>query len=292
MSLVKITQTVGRTVLKSKKNSPHIFFAAGVVGAVGATVLACRATLQVSETLDTIKSDMEALTKAKEFADDPNNGDYTEIDFKRDTLFVYTRSTYDIVKLYAPAVIVGGVAIALLTGSHIQLSRRNASLMAAYGAVQAAYESYRERVRAEIGEEKELDIYRGVYDEKHEVDGKIKALKVYDPNKLSEYARIFDEYSTCWEKDAEVNRLYVQCQQKFANDKLIARGHLFLNEVYDMLGLERSRAGAVVGWVIGPDGDNFVDFGMFEAHNSRFINNLERSIILDFNVDGVILDKI
>lgn len=109
---------------------------------------------------------------------------------------------------------------------------------------------------------------------------------------MSPYARFFDEASANWVKDPEINHIFVQCQQNFANNLLIARGHLFLNEVYDMLGIDRSSAGQVVGWVISGDGDNFVDFGMFEAHSARFVNGYERSILLDFNVDGVVVDKI
>jgi hypothetical protein len=95
-----------------------------------------------------------------------------------------------------------------------------------------------------------------------------------------------------WQKNSEHNKLFLKCQQSYANDMLQARGHVFLNEVYSWLGLEHSKAGAVVGWVINSDGDNFVDFGIFDPGNSRFVNGQERSILLDFNVDGVIYDKI
>jgi hypothetical protein len=89
-----------------------------------------------------------------------------------------------------------------------------------------------------------------------------------------------------------MNRLFVTCQQNYLNHVLQVRGHVFLNEAYDALGLERSTAGAVVGWVMGDNGDNYIDFGIFEAQNARFVNGSERSILLDFNVDGVIYDKI
>jgi hypothetical protein len=287
-----LTQGIGRSILQTKANSPHIFFAAGVVGVVATTVLACKATLKVSDTLDTIKKDMEALGEAKTRLD---NGDlkdeYTEVDFKKDVVFVYTRSGWELTKLYGPAIIVGTLSIAALTGSHVQLTRRNTALMAAYAIVQKAYEEYRERVREAVGEEKERDLYRGIQIEELE-DGQKALVHVGDTNKLSPYSKIFDEYSPSWQKDPELNRLFVQCQQNYANNLLQSRGHLFLNEVYDMLGIDRTRAGQVVGWVIGPDGDNYVDFGIFDCDSSRFVNGWERSLVLDFNVDGVIYDKI
>jgi hypothetical protein len=67
---------------------------------------------------------------------------------------------------------------------------------------------------------------------------------------------------------------------------------VFLNEVYDMLGAKRTRAGAVMGWFYDKEGkysDNYIDFGIFDIHNEKacdFVNGIEKSIILDFNVDG------
>lgn len=272
---VAISQAVGRKILELKKESPHIFFVGGIIGTVASTVLACRATLKLSEKLDVIQSDLNAAKELKD--EDP-----------KDSVYIYARAGLEITKLYAPAIIVGAASIAALTGSHIQLTRRNAALMAAYGVLQQAFDDYRERVREELGEDKELEVYRAIRDEKV---GK-EVIKVVDPNKWSAYARFFDEGSPFWRKDPELNFLFVRCQQQYANDLLRARGHVFLNEVYDALGIDRCKAGAVVGWVIGASGDNYVSFNIYEAYQAQFVNGWERSILLDFNVDGVIYDKI
>jgi hypothetical protein len=294
MSLpVVVTQTFGRSLLKIKKDSPHIFFVAGVIGVVTSTVLACRATLKVSEVLDEIQDDLSQVKGAKQnIVHSAEVEEYTDLEYKKDLTYIYVKSGMKLTRLYGPAVVVGVVSIGALTGSHVQLTKRNTALMAAYAAVQKAYDEYRERVREQFGEERELDIYHSAKTNVIDIDGKKEEVKVVDPNTYSPYAKFFDEYSVNWEKDPELNRLFVQCQQNYANDLLHARGHIFLNEVYDMLGVERSQAGAVVGWVIGKDGDNFIDFGIFEAFNTSFVNGWERSILLDFNVDGVIYDKI
>jgi hypothetical protein len=278
-----ISKPVFRTGLVLRKQSPHICFAAGLGGMVASTVLACRSTLHLSDTLDEIQGDIRE-------AKDVGQANYPNEEAGKDLAYVYIRSGLRLGKLYGPALSVGVVSVGLLSSSHIQLARRNAAMVAAYTALQTAYENYRQRVRDEFGEEKELDLYHAKVSEIEDEKGDL--LKVADPNKWSPYARFFDEYSEHWKKDAELNRLFVQCQQNWANEMLRAKGHLFLNEVYDMLGLDRSSAGAVVGWVIGEVGDNYVDFGMYEATNSAFINGWERSILLDFNVDGVIYDKI
>lgn len=288
-----ISRKIAREILVAKKNSPHAFFAVGVVSVVAGAVLACRATLKLEETVDEIKKDLDAIPVLNGSSGDINHPVFypTEQHYK-DVGYIYAKSAIKIGKLYGPAIVVGGTGIALLTGSHVQLTKRNAALTVTLSALSKAYSSYRERVQEEIGEQRELELYRAVHEEVVEMDGHKQKISVVDPNGLSPYARFFDEYSPNWQKDGELNRIFLQCQQNYANHRLQAYGHVFLNEVYDMLGLERSRAGAVVGWIVDGDGDAYIDFGLFEARSKRFINNLEKSIILDFNVDGVIYDKI
>jgi hypothetical protein len=288
-----ISRAISRRVLTAKKNSPHIFFAGGMVGMVGSTVLACRATLKLSETLDEINKDINDFKNLRVEIEEDHAGYYQPDQYNKDLFYVHVKAAYKITKLYAPSVGLGIVSIAALSGSHVQLSRRNTALMAAYATVQTAFNEYRTRVREELGEEKELDVYHGARLEKiTDEDGKTRTVKAIDPTKRSMYSRIFDEYSEKWQKDPELNRIYLECQQQYANDLLKVRGHVFLNDVYDLLGMDRSSAGAVVGWVIGEEGDNYIDFGMYEAYNTPFINGWERSVVLDFNVDGVIYDLI
>lgn len=280
-----LTRNIGRKVLATKRNSPHIFFIGGVVGVIGSGVLACRATLQLEEKIDEIKSDLDAVKKIKE-----NNGDI-DVSVKYLT-YVSVKSVGVIGKLYGPSIILGAVSIGALTGSHLQLTRRNTALTATLALVSKAYDDYRARVRKELGVDRELDIYQAIKYEDVEIDGKKQLVPVSDPNGRSPYSRIFDECSRNWEKDPEINRIFLECQQNYMNHLLRARGHVFLNDVYDCLGLDRSRAGQLVGWMTNNDGDGFVDFGIYEAYNERFIKGQERSVILDFNVDGPIQDKI
>lgn len=276
-----------RSALILKKQSPHIFFGLGVLGTGASTVMACRATLKLSDTLDQIHGDVQNVKDLKHLAHSKAEV-YANDQYAKDLTYVYGKGTLSLARLYGPSVLVGVASIALLTGSHVQLTRRNSALMAAYAAVQKAYDDYRERVINEVGSEKELDLHHAATVQIVDKD----EVRVVDPNKFSPYAKFFDEYCEQWEKDPELNRIYITCQQNYANNILHARGHLFLNEVYDMLGIPRTKAGAVVGWVVGKDGDNYVDFGMYEARSENFINGAERSILLDFNVDGVIYDKL
>jgi len=280
-----VTRSVANKVLTTKKQSPHIFFAAGVIGIVGATVMACRATLKLDETLNDIQRDIEAIK--------PDEVTNKNADYYKDVGYVYSKNLIRVGRLYGPSVALGAVSIAALTGSHVSLARRNTALSATAVTLAQAFDNYRVRVKAELGNERELDIYHSVENKIiSKVDGSKEIVKVADPNTWSPYARFFDEYSPYWEKNAELNRVYVNCQQNYFNHRLQAHGHVFLNEVYDTFGIKRTKAGQVVGWIIGKDGDNYIDFGMYACHNRDFINASERSILLDFNVDGVIYDKL
>lgn len=290
-----ITQNIGRKVLTTKMNSPHIFFGMGVVGVVAGAVMACRATLKLEETIDEIKKDLDQVPEIVN-TEDVDDVEYSQIypDHARykDISYIYLKAAGRFAVLYGPSILVGGTGIACLTGSHVQLTRRNAALTATVASLIKAYDAYRERVQAEIGEERELELYRAAHEEVIEMEGHRQVTTIVDPEGLSIYARFFDELNPNWMHDNETNRIFLQCQQNFANDRLKSRGYIFLNEVYDSLGMERTKVGQVVGWTIYGDGDHYVDFGIFRARSNRFVAGIEPSIILDFNVDGLIHDKI
>jgi len=288
-------RTAGRAVLKAKKNSPTIFFVGGVIGTISATVLACRATLQLEHILSTANGDVDALrsvymTQDREAFLDPTK----ESEYKRELAKVYATTAMRITRLYGPAAALGGVSIAALTGSHVALVRRNAALAAAYGVVAKAFEEYRARVQNEIGEDREQLLYRGFV--KQEVagpDGKKKEVYVVPDGQSSPYARCFDEGNRKFQTEPGMNRFFLQSQETFANQKLKAQGHLFLNEVYDSLGFDRSPEAQQVGWIYeGPDGDGFVDFGLMDDEAASFMAGADQCVWLDFNVDGPILNLI
>lgn len=286
-----IGRTVARNSLHLQKASPEVLLGVGIVGMVGSTVLACRATLKVDTVLEEAEMKMDTARNLQ-------HEDYSEKDRSRDISLIYFQSGVKVAKLYAPAVIVGVASIYALRTSNGILTKRNMALTAAYGALEKGFNEYRARVVEKYGEEEDRNFRYGtreveIVDEK----GKKKTVTRVSLDDPSIYARFFDPYSSSWNKEPEYNLIFLQCQQNYANDLLKSRGHVFLNEVYDMLGIPRSKAGAVVGWVLSENGetDNFINFGVFDGREQitrDFVNGLEGSILLDFNVDGIIYDKL
>lgn len=285
-----VSRKIARQSLVINKNSPELLFGAGIVGMVGSTVLACRATLKLEEVLQTAQHDLDTAHTL----DHPK---YSEKDRKKDISIIHVRTGAQIVRLYGPSIVLGGASIAALAQSHNILNQRNAALAAAYTALDKGFREYRERVLEKYGEEEDRYLrYGGETVTIADAKGKdVEVVRVDIDEQPSIYARFFDPFSPSWSKEPEYNLIFLKCQQNYANDLLHARGHVFLNEVYDMLGIERSKAGAVVGWILmGEASDNQIDFGIFDDRGEArdFVNGREGSILLDFNVDGLIYDKI
>ena len=303
--IANLTRNVNRIGLQFKKHSPEILVVAGVVGTVASTVMACKATTKLNEVLEESKDQIDQIHGYVE-----ENGfseKYSEEDSKKDLAIVYTQSALKVAKLYAPAVGLGIVSIGAILGGHNILRKRNVALAAAYTAVDKGFKEYRGRVIERFGKELDCELKHDIKTKEIEEvvqneDGTESTVKktvdYIDPNKYSEFARFFDDGCTGWEKDSELNLMFLRRQQDYANEVLKTRGHLFLNEVYEMLGIPRTKAGQIVGWIYDekhPIGDNFVDFGIYDIYkekNRDFVNGYERTILLDFNVDGNILDMI
>lgn len=288
-----ITSKVGRQILQARKHSPVILFAAGTAGIIATVVVASRATLKLDEVMAVAEKDLE-------LAQNMDHPRYTQDDRAKDIIKIKIRTAGQIAKLYAPAAVLGLASIAALTGSHVIMNRRNAGLMAAYAALDKGWREYRARVVGEYGEDKDREFRYGF--EERELVQETKTGPVVKPHKrvgvegASIYARYFDEGSPNWDKRAGYNLMFLRSIMAQMNNKLHAEGFLFLNEVYEALGIKRTSEGAVVGWVLdGGNSDNFVDFGCFDGSRSEFrdfVNGWNSAILLDFNVDGVIYDKI
>lgn len=114
----------------------------------------------------------------------------------------------------------------------------------------------------------------------------------------SPYSKLFDDLCYFWSNDPEVNLMFLKDRQKACNDMLKRDGYLFLNDVYQILGMKETKIGQIVGWIYEENnkfGDNFVDFGIYDQKDEdcrAFVNGTEPSILLNFNVDGEILSRI
>lgn len=314
MDTTKIKSFFYKTKLTVKRNSPQILIVGGVIGVVTSTIMACRATTK----LDSILEDTnKKIDKVHEYESSDSNVDsegniieYTEDDAKHDLMIIHTQNVLKIAKLYAPSVIIGGLSLGMIIASNNILRKRNIALATAYATIDKSFKSYRKRVADRFGEEVEKEIRYNVkkivteepvLDENGNPTGETetKVVEVSEYDGVSDYARYFDENtSRGYENDPLLNKMFLVSRENFANDQLHVRGYLFLNDVYELLGMEKTVAGQSVGWVIDKDSDisdNHVSFGLYDCGRQDvkdFMNGYRSTVLLDFNVDGPILERV
>jgi hypothetical protein len=302
-----VSRSVHKVGFKFKKHSPEILLATGIVGTVASTVMACKATTKISEIMDETKETVDAI---HECVENPEMADkYTVEDSKKDLAITYVQTGVKLVKLYGPSILLGTASIGCILASYNIIHKRNVALSAYAAAVSNSFKDYRQRVVDRFGEEmdrelkyniKALEIEEEVVDENGEIVTVKKTVQNVNSADASEFARFFDDTALGWTRDAEYNHTFLVQQQAYFNNKLQTKGYVFLNDVYKALGLQVSKAGQIVGWVYRPNdpdwkGDNYIDFNIHNLYDEQkrlFVNGHEKSILLDFNVDGNILEYI
>lgn len=295
----KATRAFHKVKFKTKKHSPEILIVTGVVGVVTSAVMACRATRKLDAVLEDTKANLDIIHEGMETGEIDNG--------KKALTIAYAQTGLEFTKLYGPSVALGVASIGCILASNNIIRKRNIALAAAYTTIDNSFKGYRSRVIERFGEEldrelklnlKTKEIEETIIDDKGKEKKVKKKVEVSEYDGYSEFARFFDDGCTGWEKDAEWNHKFLNLQQDLANKKLRDQGYLFLNDVYEMLGIPKSQAGFEVGWIYdenNPVGDNYVDFGMYDIHNEKardFVNGRERTILLNFNVDGPIIRRL
>ena len=305
--LTTIKQSAGRTKLKIEKNSPEILLGLGIVGFIGTVVLASKATLKAEDVVEKHKKDLKAIEDAKEIAqNEPEKYEYDSKLAMADKAGVYGKMGVDFAKLYGPSLALGALSLACILTSKNIMDKRYLGAVAAYNAVSGAFETYRQRVREEQGEIMDRHFRYGTeleevtvttVDENGKKTKEKKLVEKEAQNELmlpDENSVWFDESNPNWENNPEYNMMFLRSQQNYWNDILHTRGHVFINEVRESLGLPHTQAGSILGWVMGM-GDNNIDFGLYDINrkNTRdFANGMSNKVLLEFNHDGVIWDKI
>lgn len=320
MSKLQVMKTtmkhsLGKTGLIFRKYSPELLVGGGIVAVVAGTVVAVKATPKAMDTrseYDQMREDVDTVNDNRDEYTSKTDSTYTDEDYRKDVTIVTVQRAIAMGKVYLPAVALTTTGIVMILAGHNIIRKRNLAVVAALGGVEKAFGEYRERVVAELGEDKDRGFRFGSYFEDIEVEnideetGEVttekKKVEVF-VGEESMYSKIFDNKNRNFSPHSGSSLLFLKAQQNYANDILKSRGHIFLNEVYQMLGFEHTSAGAVVGWVnYGDKNDSYVDFGLYREDNTGFITDSidkpnsikawDSAVMLDFNVDGTIYDLI
>ena len=283
--------------LASKK--PDMLFYGGVVMIVGGTAAAVYAAFKTKDEIKDMREDLDDLEEKKE--------EMPEEEYNKAVAHTYIKTGVKTGARFGLAIGMEFAGIAMVTKSRGMYKSTIANLGVALNGALSDFKNYRKNVVDDLGKEADKKYRYGLKDQEiTETDEEgvetHKSVKVMDPNVpgYSIYARFFDDLSSEWSKNPEENMAFLIQTQSVFNDILTTQGYVFLNDVYAALGLPKTKIGQQVGWVKGL-GDNYIDFGIMDVYTvpdyaasakRRFVNGLENVILLDFNVDGYILDAI
>lgn len=279
-----------RSILKLNASSPTLLVVAGVVGLGATAVLAAKATRKIDPILEqhkSVRAEIGYIGNSREQ--------------QKDLVKLYSITGLELTKLYGPALFVGTASAVAVLGGHNILRQRQIATLAAYSGLFEQFQAYRGRVAKTLGEDVERGIYAGAHGEWEEDPnhkGEYKLMPHFDPLMDPDtYLRPwFDEKNPNFKNDPQATYLFLKGVQSHMNDKLQVRGHLFLNEVYDALGMDRVPAGQIGGWVWNSKvGDNYVDLGFMsqmDPDTVAFREGRTREVRLNFNIDGPVWDLI
>lgn len=280
---MKVLHTVGHTITK---HSPLILTTVGVAGLGATAYFSYKAAPKVEELTNELESarlkeqrinDLRALLEVGEINGERMN-DETYDGYKMD-LEIAEEEFNPIRRVDYAKRLAGAVALPVLTGlasvtciglSYYIQNNRIVNLAAAFATATAEREYYRSKIKEEFGEDKLTEFDTPTVTEEMKVDGKKKKVK-----KAKDVPSLHGEWfekSTEWVRDDhDYNMAFINSVNESLQLRLFQRGHLLMNEVLDALGLERTRAGAMVGWSTGtgfglyPEVTQVVDDnGMFE----------------------------
>lgn len=305
------TKHASKATFVAKKHAPEALLAVGVICVCVGTGLAVKETLAAPEVVEEATKEIETV---KENRATMHETVYPQSEYRKDIAKAYFHAGTKFARLYAPAISVEVFGIACIMSGHNILKKRNVALIGAVKALDDSFSKYRARVADKFGEEVEKRILAGsseeeaeyeenVVDENGEEHTEKRKLRVVSHDDPSIYARMFDETLAgrgTWRNDPYYNMQFLKLAERNFNELLQVRGFVILNEVYRELGYEPTSIGQIVGWLKDPEegkGDGYISFGIFDKlgnylPQSEFMNGMNPAVLLDFNVDGVIYDKI
>lgn len=301
-----------KTKFWTKKHSPELLIAGGVIMAAGAIVSACFATKKADKILSPATKKISEIHENLKDTYKINNNQINVTEEKQELAKVYAKTAGKLLLVYSPTVVMFAASVSCILGSHNIMKGRNLALAAAYTTLDNGYKAYRKRVKEKLGDVAEEAIFKDVKDETKEVadkNGELKTKKVPTAHATKNADPFYALYSCGnrgWERSAVLNYDYLMAQQAYLNHKFQAQGFLFLSDVYDalgfdagMLGVDKVRASHILGWIYDPkdpNNDNYISFGLTDKNGltkaavAAQIRSNEPDFWLEFNCDGDILN--
>lgn len=194
-----------------KRNAPTILTYLGSAGVIATSVLTATAT-------------PKAIRLIKE-AEETKGENLTKVEVALATA-----------PAYIPAVLVGISTIVCIAGANMLNQRKQAALMSAYALLDSSYKEYRNKVNELYGEGTDTTVREELAKDKYTGDG----LSEDNDKQL-----FYDEYSGRYFESTMKDVLIAEHE---LNKRMAIFGGAYLNEFYELLGIELLDYGDYLGW--------------------------------------------
>lgn len=300
--LTSISRTFYAIGAKVKKAAPTIAVITGTACGIGATVMAVKETLTVGEimteykeTVKTIDDVEERINNGEEIYFNNKKTNKTELEtveyLNRDRKVLKVQTAVKLAKHYKFTIALSALSVALILSGYGEMKKRFIGAVAAYEGLYRTYLETKKEAEKNSKKTEMPDINDKINedeDTKPEVKGRVDD---------SDFCRIFDKSSSMYRENREINLGYLKSVEKYCTNLLHIRGHLFLNEVYDALGMSHTETGALCGWLYNSsDGDDFVSFNINEAIDEvKYADDIypdDPEVFMYFNCVGPIYNRI
>lgn len=297
----EVAKATYKGVLTLEKAAPELCLVAGIGCIIGGSVMLVKAAMKLEEVSEDIECDIKGIKHdiehMREHAGDPNYCQIDPIPTEMDLVKEYGKAALRYFNLFAPAVGLQMVGIGLVISGQEIYKSRYLGAVAAYNAASEYAKRLEEKLQEMMDNPEETVKKKKEYEKRQKEEGKDEVPFSETLHEIipDQYSRFFDSTSDKWNPDPGMSYLYIRSQEMYFNDRLLIRGYVTLNEVYEAMGFDPTPYGQFVGWIRKPDRVNRVDMGVFNSQSEasrRFVNGLENVVLLNFNVDGIIYDKI
>lgn len=274
IALKNLSKTVNSFGMIIKKNLPTILTMTGVLGVTGAGIAAC---------VVTAKKLPGTMEEAKKIIEEARESD--EKERPKNLTFAYAKAGLKFIKLYGPYVAIEVMSVGMIFKSDDIMHQRNEALSAMCVSLDTLFNEYRGRVKDKYGEDVDHEMRYGIHEEDvtsvdengKEIKEKTKVLPKLSPEDVS---IVFDSSNPNWEKNEDYRMVFLHDIQRYSNDELHTRGHIFVNDIYRKLGAKETKPGSILGFI--DDGKTVIDFGLNQYSEKVSDSEFSECYLIEF----------
>lgn len=300
MKLKAKMKRIGAIIYKNRSN---IEFAAAILLEIGGTAVIMSKADRAAEISDQMQYMLDCIN-----TNDKNNNWDSPAERRSEVANVAKFAATEYTKCYGIGVgmLIAGIIFNCLS----KATDRNeiANLSMAFAGLSATFAQYRQRVIEDQGEEKDQEYLLGPQLTTVDVLSDGTVIQTTEPVKdvwgkinLPPHCIMFDETNPNHEKDAIINRDFLENHLRWLDERLEAEEFLWENDIRRDIGAPLIKSGwtsGIFAWKIDPaTGDkvrNHLSFGL-EAKNpaaQRFRDGIEPNIILQLNMEDNIMNNL